>query len=116
MTPEPRIRPERRDDFAAIGVVIRAAFAGKPYAAGNEAELVEALRRRNALVVSLVAELQGAVVGQIAFSPAFASDGSSDWYALGPVSVLPEHQGRGIGASLVRADFARCDDFAVTKR
>jgi len=99
----PLIRPERPDDSAAIGFVIRTAFLGKPYAAGDEAELVEALRRKNALLISLVAELQGTVVGQIAFSPAFASDGTAGWYALGPVSVLPEHQRRGIGARLVHA-------------
>jgi putative acetyltransferase len=98
---DPLIRPERPDDSAAIGFVIRAAFLGKPYAAGDEAELVEALRRKNALVVSLVAELQGSVVGQVALSPAFASDGAAGWYALGPVSVLPEYQSRGIGAALV---------------
>jgi putative acetyltransferase len=110
VTSEPLIRPERPDDWAAIGFVIRAAFFGKPYAAGDEAELVEALRRKHALVVSLVAELQGTVVGQVALSPAFASDGTARWYALGPVSVLPEYQGRGIGARLVHAGLG-----AITK-
>ena len=78
-------------------------FAGKPYAAGDEAELVEKLRFQNVLSVSLVAETEGAVVGQTAFSPAQASDGTAKWYALGPVSVLPARQGKGIGSRLVRA-------------
>jgi putative acetyltransferase len=73
-----------------------------PYADGDEAELVEVLRFRNALSVSLVAELEGAIVGQIAFSPAHASGGSAGWYALGPVAVLPAHQGGGIGSALIR--------------
>lgn len=102
MTPEPLIRPEQADDHVAIGHVIRAAFLGMPYAEGDEAELVEALRARNALAVSLVAEQNGDVIGQIAFSPARASDGSSGWYALGPVAVLPGSQGRGVGSALVR--------------
>jgi putative acetyltransferase len=96
------IRPERVDDHVAIGDVIRSAFAGMPYADGDEAELVEALRRDNVLSVSLVAELGHTVVGQVAFSPAQASDGSR-WYALGPVAVLPAHQRAGIGSTLVRA-------------
>ena len=33
-------------------------------------------------------------------SPTFW-DGSPDWYGVGPVSVLPERQGRGIGSALM---------------
>jgi predicted N-acetyltransferase YhbS len=95
------IRAERSTDCAAIGEVINAAFSGMPYAAGDEAELVEVLRRNNALCVSLVAALDGAIVGQIAFSRAQPSDGAPGWYALGPVAVLPVHQGEGIGSKLV---------------
>ena len=97
------IRPEHEGDFAAIGAIIRAAFHGKPYAAGDEAELVETLRWENALTLSLVAELAGTVLGQIAFSPARMADGTQQWYALGPAAVLPACQGQGIGARLVRA-------------
>jgi predicted N-acetyltransferase YhbS len=97
------IRPELDRDDVATGNIIRAAFSGMPYADGDEAELVEALRRENALSVSLVAELAGTVIGQIAFSPAMASDGTPGWYALGPVAVLPAYQGAGVGSALVRA-------------
>jgi len=97
------IRPECQDDHHAIGHVIRAAFSGKAYDDGDETELVEALRRESALSVSLVAELEGTVIGQVAFSPARASDGSLGWYALGPVAVLPAHQRTGIGCKLVLA-------------
>ncbi len=72
------------------------------FAAGDEAELVTTLRTEGALKVSLVAELNGTVIGQIAFSPARPADGSKAWYALGPVAVLPVHQGQGIGSRLVR--------------
>ena len=103
MSPDPTIRPERHEDHVAIGNVISAAFAGKPYADGDEAEVVERLRLANALSVSLVAELWGAVVGQVAFSPARESGGAQGWYALGPVAVLPGHQRVGIGSKLIRA-------------
>ena len=102
MTSEVEIRPERSDDIDAIGELITSAFLGMPYADGDEAELVEALRAQNALSVSLVAELDGTIVGQVAFSPARASRSVPGWYALGPVAVLPTRQGAGIGSMLVR--------------
>lgn len=54
------------------------------------------------MTVSLVAEVGGKVVGHVAFSPITLSDGSQDWYGIGPVSVLPELQRQGIGKSLIR--------------
>jgi putative acetyltransferase len=35
------------------------------------------------------------------------SDGTRDWYGLGPVSVLPEHQRKGTGKALVREGLLR---------
>jgi len=49
------------------------------------------------------------VVGHIAFSPVTLSDGTPDWYGLGPVSVLPELQRRGIGKALIREGLARLE-------
>jgi putative acetyltransferase len=96
------IRPERTSDFEGISQVVESAFLGMPYADGDEAELVKKLRTQNALVVSLVAECEGALVGQVAFSPARTSAAAPGWYALGPVAVLPAHQGGGIGSALIR--------------
>ena len=103
MRSEVVIRRERSDDVDAIGELIRSAFSGMPYADGDEAELVGALRAQGALSLSLVAERQGVIVGQVAFSPARASGGAPCWYALGPLAVLPAHQRAGIGAALVHA-------------
>jgi len=97
------VRAEREGDRSAIREVIASAFDGMPYADGDEAELVDRLRSARALSVSLVAEVNETIVGQIALSPAYPSDGCGGWYALGPVSVLPSHQRSGIGGKLVRA-------------
>lgn len=97
------MRRESPADADAIRRVTFEAFESMPFAGGNEHELVDALRAAGALVVSLVAELDERVVGHIAFSPARAADGSSGWYALGPVSVLPAYQRSGIGSALIRA-------------
>lgn len=98
-------RAERPDDHAAIREVNRRAFGG-PF----EADLVDALRRADKIVVSLVAVLEDRVVGHILFSPvtvASATDGIRG-VGLAPLSVAPEHQRRGIGSQLVRAGLAAC--------
>ena len=100
------IRPERPEDAAAIYIVTEAAFRDMPFSDGDEAELVGKLREDGDLTLSLVAEDRAIIVGHIAFSPVTISDGTRDWYDLGPVSVLPELHGQGIGSALVRRGIA----------
>lgn len=95
------IRPEKTEDRGAIRDVTFEAFKSMPFANGDEPEVIDRLRVANALIVSLVAELDDGIVGHIAFSPATAADGSGPWYALGPVSVLPSWQRQGIGSELI---------------
>lgn len=95
------IRPECKSDEDAIGEVTRQAFASHPYSSHTEHFIVGALREANALTISLVAEQSGQVVGHIAFSPVTISDGTSGWFGLGPVSVLPSVQKQGIGRTLI---------------
>jgi putative acetyltransferase len=95
------IRNELESDVEAISEVTKAAFESCPYGDHTEEFIVNALRAANALTVSLVAEASGKVVGHIAFSPVTISDGSQNWYGLGPISVLPEFQKQGIGKSLI---------------
>jgi len=80
------IRSETSADVSAIAEVMVAAF--KTLAISNHTEqfIIAALRAAKALTVSLVAEVDGRVVGHIAFSPVMISDGSPNWYGLGPVS------------------------------
>ncbi|MDR1978234.1 MAG: N-acetyltransferase, partial [Synergistaceae bacterium] len=73
----------------------------------TEARIVDALRDAGALAISLVAEFGGKVVGHIAFSRVSISDGTRDWYGIGPLSVLPGFQGRGLGSALVRSGLDR---------
>ncbi len=97
----PMIRAETPDDHAAIRDITQRAFAPMPFSNGDEPDLIEKLRGGGALVLSLVAELDSKVVGHIAFSPAFAADGSAGWYALGPVAVEPQLQKARIGTLLI---------------
>ncbi|HWU00502.1 MAG TPA: N-acetyltransferase [Terriglobales bacterium] len=94
------------DDDAAIRNLIYAAFQNHPHhapgALQSEHLLVDQLRADGALTLSLVAERNGAVVGHLAVSPVQISDGSKNWFGLGPVAVAPRHQRRGIGSALVR--------------
>jgi len=72
-----------------------------PYAGGDEQDVIERLRSVGALALSLVAVCEGEIVGHVAFSPAIAADSTHPWFALGPVSVLPAHQNRGVGSALI---------------
>lgn len=101
MKTEVIIRTEFPRDTVAITDVTLAAFKTLEVSNQTEHYIVEALRAAGALTISLVAELDGRVVGHIAFSPITISDGTTDWYGLGPVSVLPDHQRQGIGKALI---------------
>jgi putative acetyltransferase len=107
------IRSETSADVSAIAEVTVAAF--KTLAISNHTEqfIIAALRAAKALTVSLVAEVDGRVVGHIAFSPVTISDGSPNWYGLGPVSVLPECQRRGIGRALIQEGISRLKDLGA---
>jgi len=95
------IRAETPADVAAIRAVTAAAFAGAPHSSQTEAAIVDALRQAGALTLSLVAERDGGVVGHAAFSPVTIDGRAGRWFGLGPVSVLPEHSGRGLGRALI---------------
>ena len=101
------IRPETDADIEAIGEVTKAAFENHPISRQTEHFIIAALRAANALTISLVAEVNGRVIGHVALSPITISDGSEDWYGLGPISVLPEYQRRGTGKALMHEGLSR---------
>lgn len=107
MNPKILIRSETDADVSAITEVTIAAFKPLEISSHTEQFIVEALRATKALTVLLVAEMDGRVVGHIAFSPVTISDGTRNWYGLGPVSVLPAYQRQGIGKALVQEGLLR---------
>jgi putative acetyltransferase len=102
------IRPFGPGDAAAVRKVHLEAFAGRK----GEARLVEMLHAAGAAPISLVAveEASGGVVGHVLFSPVEIDGGGSGIRAVGlaPVGVLPEYQGKGAGARLVRTGLDAC--------
>jgi putative acetyltransferase len=99
------IRREEAAEFGAVRLVNELAF-GQP----NEADLVDALRRAAAPQISLVAVIEGRVVGHIFFSPVTVEADGESFTAMGlaPMAVLPEFQKQGIGSKLVREGLAEC--------
>ena len=92
------IREECPEDIEAIRAVNQEAF-GQP----QEGQLVDALRTNGGVLLSLVATLNGRVVGHILYSPlSVGSDGEKVIGAgLGPMAVLAEYQRQGIGGKLI---------------
>lgn len=102
-----QIRPERPEDVDAIRSLTGAAFKEMIHSSQTEAAIIDALRNEGALTLSLVA-LQGTdVVGHAAFSPVTINNESHGWYGLGPVSVLPNQQSKGIGQALINEGLKR---------
>lgn len=102
---EPIVRREELGEVAAIAAVLAGAFRRpeSPDADPPEVDLVARLRRDPAWIasLSLVAEVDGRIIGHILCTRA-----TIDGYAvlaLGPIGVLPEHQGRGVGTALMNA-------------
>jgi putative acetyltransferase len=96
------VRPEFPEDAAAVRAVHCSAFP-----TAGEADLVDALRSAGKARVSLVALVDGVVVGHILFSP-ITIEGVELGLGLAPVAVLPAHQRRGIGSRLIEEGLAVC--------
>jgi putative acetyltransferase len=99
------LREETPEDVEAIHRLNTAAFE-----TDAEARLVDSLRANGGLTLSLVAEVQGEIVGHIAFSPVAVTraDGSTaSGVGLAPMAVSPGHQRRGIGARLITEGITR---------
>ena len=99
------IRPETTTDKAAIQNVNKAAFLGSA-----EANLIDALRDGEFVEVSLVAEVDGQVVGHILFSRITinTSTGTQNALSLAPMAVLPSHQRQRIGSKLMILGLSTC--------
>ncbi len=96
MNPKIVVRNVTDADVNAITEVTVEAFKTLEISRQTEQFIIEALRAAKALTVSLVAELDNCAVGHIVLSPVTMSDGTQDWYGLGPVSVLPNTSVRAL--------------------
>ncbi|MBI1407207.1 MAG: GNAT family N-acetyltransferase [Caulobacter sp.] len=96
------MRPVGAGDEAAIGAVVAAAF-GQP----DEAGLVARLRAEGDVVVELVAEEAGEIVGHVLFGR-LTTDSGAVFAALAPLSVTPSRQRDGLGLALMETGHALC--------
>ena len=102
----PTVRPERRGDAGRVRAVNLAAFEG-----AEEADIVDRLRGAGGRQLSLVAEVDGELVGHILFSEVTVGGApTATGMGLAPMAVLPGHQNRGIGSALVRRGLAMLRD------
>lgn len=97
-----KVRAEEPADIKAIYDLTVKAFKDVAHTDHTEQFIVDALRKADVLTVSLVAEKMSEIIGHVAISPVTISDGSKNWYGLGPISVSPDHQRNGIGSALMR--------------
>lgn len=113
------LRPEVPADHRAVELMTREAFWGMDGPGCDEHLLVHRLREAASFVPELdvVAEVDGAVVGHVIWSRArVVGDATHEVLTFGPLTVLPEHQGTGVGAALMRhtlAEAARLGHRAV---
>jgi len=101
-------------DHDVIDRVLTSAFPSTA-----EAKLVSALRSAGDLPIEVVAEVEGRVVGHVAFSPLTIEPvegfGNPRFrsLALAPLAVDPAHQNVGIGKVLARYGLRLCNDAKV---
>lgn len=93
-----KVREEFEPDQVAVRRVNKLAFGQE-----EEADLVTKLRALNDVVISLVAEVKGEVVGHLLLSRMYVQTGEKliPILALGPIAVIPELQKKGIGSTMV---------------
>ena len=101
------IRNERKEDHRTVGQLIREAFWNLYVPGCNEHYIMHNLRKSSDFIPELdfVAETEGQIVGQIAYSRGLIKGKDADdkeVVTFGPVSVvLPAFQKRGIGSALI---------------
>jgi putative acetyltransferase len=98
------IREERPDDVTAVREVNRRAFGQE-----QERNIIDALRTNRGALLSLVATVNGRVVGHIIYSPLSVGE-NVNGVALGPMAVVPEYQRHGIGTKLIETGNRKIKD------
>jgi putative acetyltransferase len=110
------VRKQQADDYEAIRYVYAEAFrrprfrrAQSPGSVPPEVGLFEALCEAGDTIpeLSFTALTDGGVVGHVTASQATVA--TEPVVAVGPIGVLPDHQGTGIGSALMDALLAAAD-------
>ncbi len=107
MSDDLQIREERPGDEGAIRALTEAAFAEAARADGTEPAIIDALRDAGELALSLIGVENGDLVAQATFSRVLIDGAESGWFGLGPISVAPARQSRGLGGALIREGLKR---------
>lgn len=99
------IRPEKPEDITAIFEVHSLAFESDA-----EAQLVNRLRQKDILFLSMVAEYHGKIVGHLLFTPVAVEFNPHQFRVVGlaPMAVRPELQRQGIGSQLIYNGIKLC--------
>jgi putative acetyltransferase len=98
MSPQIDVSPTTPDDALGAYTVLAAAFGST-----TEADLVVRLFQDDAVVLSLVAHVDGVVVGTCVFSRVTLETGAGEQSAvcLAPIAVAPPVQRSGVGSALI---------------
>ncbi len=94
------IRKENKKDYVTVYNLVKSAFEVAEITDHNEHNLVKKLRKSDAFIpeLSLVAEVDGKIVGHIMFTKIKVA--GEILLALAPLAILPQYQGKGIGGML----------------
>jgi putative acetyltransferase len=101
------VRDEQPWDRQWVRIVNEAAFGRS-----DEADLIDRLRAEGVVLLSLVAEIDGQIVGHILFSrmTVETAQGPVAAVSLAPMAVLPNHQGRQVGSQMIRLGLTQLRD------
>lgn len=101
-----KIRQENKKDYKASEAIIEKAFKDEEHSDHKEHFLVARLRESDVFVpeLSLVAELNGEIIGHIMLTKLSIENGEDKnvSLALAPVSISPEYQNKGVGSNLIK--------------
>jgi putative acetyltransferase len=103
-----QLRSEHPEDFSEIATLIRASFDKTD---GGEVDMIAGIRSSDCYIpeLSLVAINETRLVGYAMFHHEWLlGERPARVLDLGPVGVLPEFQGRGVGSSLIRYGLEAC--------
>ncbi len=103
------LREEAVDDYRSIRELTVSAFRCSSLGYHGEAELIDAIRNETTDRLSLVACYGDRIVGHVLFSPVHIRTSTEDvlGMGLGPISVAPLYQRKGMGGLLVKEGLAR---------